>query len=110
MGEAIKDFPWRRGMSSNGAVLTDADIVAVKQGDTYGMTPDRNDGATRGAFLDAVREAWGRPDICTRSNRAGTSWTINAIGTPDALLDIEESTEWDAIEAAWSVRPGVKRG
>lgn len=130
MGEAIKDFPWRRGMSSNGAVLTDADIVAVRQGDTYGMAPDRTDGATRGAFLDAVREAFGEPLLHVRPAAGG--WLMYRVANPglserdEVLLTdgswfdaaewgnsdgpIRAATEWDAIEAAWNVRPGVKRG
>ena len=126
MAETIKGFPWRRGMSSNGAVLTDEDIVAIKQSDSYGMSPDRNDPATLGAFLGAVREAFAEPLMYLIPGHS--SWLIcrrvdESDGDGDEVLltdgswfpideegnehpPIRGATEWDAIEAAWNVRPG----
>lgn len=76
----MKPFPWRAGMraidrrGNPWRVYADGFSGLRGQGEPAGYTadwlsvaellgamPDPNDGATRGAFLDAIREAWRLP-------------------------------------------------
>ena len=77
--------------------------------------PDRDDPATIGAFLGAVREAY--PEwfaISCQYRGSVEAWNVVARRKDyrdrnDHRILGEGATEWDAIEAAWNVRPGVKR-
>jgi hypothetical protein len=63
--------------------------------------PDTTDGATRGAFLDAVREAYG--DDGMYASRWCDRW---AVSRGNDNIAVTAATEWDALCAAWAARPG----
>lgn len=118
-----RPFPWRAGMRFRTSRLPDY-VATVERVTNDGRslataagwsvpvdacTPV-DSGPTRGALLDAVREVWARPDLWIRSNRAGTVWSPDCIGTPEVLLGIEAPTELAALLAAYSAAPEVPRG
>lgn len=142
MAETIKGFPWRAGCStadgkrvfeitSGGYVWATTDREAVfwhltsRAGQT--MAPDRADVATRGVFLDAVREAFGERFLyispgpgawfVCRTVEEQLGMYVDEVLLVDGTWfprdefnnehpPIRAATEWDAIEAAWNVRPG----
>lgn len=112
------DFPWRAGMLFRwmGQPLCVYDTPPdgrlrswvgdyLDTFDPDGLEPDPTDGATLGALLVAVREAWGpafgtgvlhlRPYDATR-------WAVFSCGT---ALTEPQATEFDALLAAWNARP-----
>ena len=94
----MKPFPWRPGMRAIDAqgrpwrLYVGAVGLLCAQGEpegyvarwagspeSAGTRPDPDDGATRGALLDAVREAWGFPDLYPRrmsEGRAPHVWSV----------------------------------
>ncbi len=72
--------------------------------------PDANDGATKGAFLDAIREAWDAPCLHVRPEIGQSGAVIwrawNGAPLVDvAGCDITGPTEFSALLAAWEAAP-----
>lgn len=78
--------------------------------------PDMSDPATRGAYLDVVREAWGDPGLHLRPDSDGwgvflgngaSVWVPGPIGPDDdpELVDLRAATEAEALVAALEAAP-----
>lgn len=125
------DLPWRRGMRltatcdgqpvagtyvTAGYVWLD-DVAPFGEWDhdravafemLVNPQPDPTDGATRGAFLDAVREAYEDPTLCAIYDHEARVWNVGRWEDHGlALRGRGGPTEWDAIAAAWGARPGA---
>lgn len=129
----MKPFPWRAGMraidrrGNPWRVYADGFSGLRGQGEPAGYTadwlsvaellgamPDPNDGATRGAFLDAIREAWGEPLIYIQWSYTWKKWYPyrrgDTLGTgvegDDRRFTLGGfDSEWDALMAAWEAAP-----
>lgn len=127
----MKPFPWRAGMLD----LHGHRILAVGPDGTpsvwaverYGepriihyhpfmgdlwkhCRPDPDDGPTKGAFLEAVREKFGLPDLCILRDRSGRWYPFDMgadapIHGHEFLKGVGGSSEWSALEAAWKAAP-----
>lgn len=70
--------------------------------------PDPDDGPTRGALLDAVREVWGDPGAYCAPVRTGDGWLVWADddGQPDSKSSVGHGpTEFAALVAAYNAAP-----
>lgn len=127
----MKPFPWRVGMAFASRVKDDGCLTAdrlcegqtsnngfpISDEELQAARPDPTDGATKGALLDAVREAWGCPmiSICAydgpsggwvveRYHEGSVSWLTEA-GTWDTCNPLVRASEFEALEAARMAAP-----
>lgn len=126
----MKPFPWRPGMRAINAqgrpwrLYVGADGLLCAQGEpegyvarwvgspeSVGARPDPADGATKGALLDAVREAWGDPHISVvpveRYNANSDRWEMVGWSVRGCVRDrlAQGASEFDALLAAWEAAP-----
>ena len=113
-----KPFPWRAGMRSLSGltVLLATASEVVRWVDRAGVVydfraqlwaldeqPDPNDGATKGALLEVVRELWGAPmSFVDWSPEDG--W-LCWIRTSETIASWSGATEFAALEAARVAAP-----
>ena len=116
------DYPWRPGTLSlqHGVPARlvgqdaagrwnawDASGTWLRYASLDGIEPDLTDGATKGALLEAVREAYGDPTAYVMPD--GDTWVVWAcIPGDDARSKdgvAEGPTEGAALLAAWEARP-----
>lgn len=122
----MKEFPWRAGMRTLATADEPARIIyavlgtypmGIRVGDTrvrpdvsairHDAQPDPDDGATKGALLEAVREAFNDPYLCATPAtdiRRGqvAAWYVR--GDVRGMIARGRS-EFAALEAAWKVAP-----
>lgn len=72
--------------------------------------PDKNDGPTKGGFLETVREKLGLPDLCILRDRSGRWYPFDMgadspVHGHESLKDVGGSSEFAALEAAWKAAP-----
>lgn len=102
----MKPFPWRRGMTA----IDERGELWLVESDTKNWAqcrPDPNDGATRGALLDAVREVWKDPDAYAYHDDDEWCVPIAHNGTFNAndWLLFAGPSEFAALLAAWEAAP-----
>lgn len=79
---------------------------------TRAAVPDMSDAATRGAFLDVVREAWGDPTIHTLWSATWSGWYVygswDQLNRGDHVPLGKFATESEALIAALECAPVTK--
>ena len=97
-----RPFPWRADMQILDTEGKPRRLMGPVEAQHFPKArPDERDGATTGAFRDAVREAWGDPTLTAVFDRAYQRWCL----TGRDLLRIPSdmfASEWDALMAAWA--------
>ncbi len=120
----VRAFPWRAGMRAidkDGRFWRlfhgpDATLFVQSEPPSYcgewerirgalGAAPDPNDGATKGAFLEAVREAWGEAfgtGVINVRPYDATQWACYCC---NMAMTEPQPTEFAALLAAWEAAP-----
>lgn len=109
----MKPFPWRRGMTAIDERGERWLIVESDGKDWAQCRPDPDDGATKGALLDAVRKAWAAPAAQVTpyvrwdphaQRMVIDEWMVCLNDAEDRMFR-GHSSEFAALLAAWEAAP-----